>query len=94
MENENIMNEELDVTTDMEIDEYTETSGDGLIGKVVVGTVFAAAAGFAAWKFRDKVDAWKIKRLEKKGYVVTKVSDEQIHEGEYRDCSEDEDEEG
>lgn len=90
MENEIMTNEEMEVVTDMEIDEMP-CEGGGLIGKVIVGAVVTAAAGFAAYKLRDKVDAWRIKRLEKKGYVVSKIADDQIHEGEYRDCSEDED---
>lgn len=70
---------EMEVMNDDEVmDTYEteETSGKGL-GVVAVGAVLAAVGvGIAvARKNKGKLDEWRIRRLEKKGYVVTKPED-------------------
>lgn len=66
--NENEIVEEEDVC------EAQEDSGSGILGKIVIGLGVAAAAGICAlvYKNRDKIEARRIARLEKKGYVITK----------------------
>lgn len=66
--NENEIVEEEDVC------EAQEDSGSGILGKIVIGLGVAAAAGIGAlvYKNRDKIEARRIARLEKKGYVITK----------------------
>ena len=54
------------------IDMEPETSGGGVLGKVIVGAVVAGvgALGVLAYKNRNKIEERRIKKLEKKGYVV------------------------
>ena len=74
------MNEETkvfdEITTEEvteEIIEATEESGNGVF-YVVAGGATIAAISLLAWlgKKSKKLDDWRIKQLEKKGYVVTK----------------------
>ena len=77
------MNEEMLIETTEETNTEigntnvdSENSGGGILGKIVFGLVAAgAAAGVALWKNRDKLEARRIKKLEKKGYIITKPSD-------------------
>lgn len=75
------MNEELNMMETMneefeneETTMDTSSSGGVSIGKVLLGVGGAALAGFALFKNRDKLkekqDQKRIKKLEKKGYVV------------------------
>ena len=48
-------------------------SNKNLIGVIIgLGSVGIAAAVALAIKHRDKIDEWRIHKLEKKGYTVTK----------------------
>lgn len=80
------MNEELKVmeeietyeTTDMvpvEYNEESESTGNGIVGKIAIGVVAAAAgAGAFVWyKTKAKREERAIRKLEKKGYVISKV---------------------
>lgn len=70
----------------------SENSGGGILGKVVLGLVAGAVAvGVAVWKNKDKLEARRIKKLEKKGYIITKPSDtgdDKIIEAEFTDTTE------
>lgn len=77
MDYENIINEEEEVNIEVIEDEELETTSNaGVIAKVALAVAAGVATGVAIWKNKDKVTAWiddrKIKRLEKRGYVVTK----------------------
>lgn len=75
MEENVIMNEVTEeVMTNVEVPEIQEGKG---IGTIVIGLGLAAAAGVGAWlyKNRNKLEERKIKRLEKKGYIVVKSED-------------------
>ena len=48
-------------------------SNKNLVGIIIgLGSVGIAAAVALAIKHRDKIDEWRIHKLEKKGYTVTK----------------------
>lgn len=48
-------------------------SNKNLIGVIIgLGSVGIAAAVALAIKHRDKIDEWRVHKLEKKGYTVTK----------------------
>ena len=48
-------------------------SNKDLVGVIIgLGSVGIAAAVALAIKHRDKIDEWRIHKLEKKGYTVTK----------------------
>lgn len=54
--------------------EVTENLGKRSLGKSILGIgLIAAAAGVVAVvvrKNKDKIDAWRVKKLEKRGYTV------------------------
>lgn len=57
-------------------DEPIEETGNGILGKVIIGLGIAVAATAAVlYKTKDKREAKQIKKLEKKGYVITKQAD-------------------
>lgn len=75
-----------EMTNNIEMEEVMETvdfeeAGNGIVPILVIGGV-AVAGGLAAlgWKFRHKFTEWNIKRLEKKGYSVTKLEEEVVEE--------------
>jgi hypothetical protein len=72
---ENVMMNEVteDVMTVVEVPEVQEGNGLG----VVICLGVAAVAGVGAWlyKNREKFTTYRIKRWEKKGYVVVKAED-------------------
>lgn len=74
--NENMKNfEELEVTEVEIIEEDPETSGNGVVAKVVT-TLVVGGLGALAWvKTKGKREARTIRNLEKKGYVVMKPED-------------------
>ena len=48
-------------------------SNKNLVGVIIgLGSVGIAAAVALAIKHRDKIDEWRVHKLEKKGYTVTK----------------------
>lgn len=84
------MNEEMMMTTTMEENtnaettenygyyEETDNSDNGLGMKLLLGGVAAVGAGIAAWKAtKKKREEWQIKRMEKKGYQVTKIEEDE-----------------
>lgn len=76
METNEIMEvEELTTVEDVEIYEESEGSVVGTVLKVVAGAAIAAG-GILLYKGRNKITDWNIKRLEKKGYVITKPESE------------------
>lgn len=48
-------------------------SNKNIVGVIIgLGSVGIAAAVALAIKHRDKIDEWRVRKLEKKGYTVTK----------------------
>lgn len=86
------MNEELKVMEEIENNEAMEAeyhdepvnTGNGGVGKIVFGVVAAAAGvGALVWhKTKDKREERTIRKLEKKGYVISKTVAEQTDESE------------
>lgn len=81
--NEEIKKEELEIMEEV-VDDYNEveTSGSKMLATVVIGAVCAGVAAIL-YKNRGKIEEWRIKRLEKKGYIVYKpdeVDDEDFEE--------------
>ena len=83
MQNEEIKNvgtEEIEVITDLEmiddldIYEDSNSSGAGLI-VLAVGAAIAGAGAALYHKNKAKIEDWRIKRWEKKGYVISKIVD-------------------
>jgi hypothetical protein len=71
------MENEMEEFEDCEIQETTENSGNGILGKVLLGTVLAGGAVAAIlYKNRKKLEAKKIERLRKKGYVIYKPEED------------------
>ena len=72
------MENEVEEFEDYEIQETPERSGNGILGKIILGTVLAggAAAAVLIHKNRDKIEAKKIERLRKKGYVIYKPEED------------------
>jgi hypothetical protein len=72
-----IMNNEIIETEEMGIQETPESSGSGIVGKLAVGAVIVGA-GVAAflYKTRAKREERKIEKLRKKGYVITRESEQ------------------
>lgn len=75
MENNEVMNEvveteEVTNTEEMEMYEASTDSSVGTVVKILAGAAIAAG-GILLYKSRSKLDNWQIKRLEKKGYVVS-----------------------
>lgn len=75
--NEEIMNvevnelESMDCNEEMELYEESGNSGAGLIA-LGIGTLLVGGAAALYHKNKAKVEEWRIKRWEKKGYVITK----------------------
>lgn len=80
------MNEELKVMEEIETYEATEmvpaeyneepeSTGNGIVGKIAIGVGLAVAgAGAFVWhKTKAKREERTIRKLEKKGYVISKV---------------------
>lgn len=70
-------NEEIEVV-EVELDEEPETSGNGILGKIVIGGlgVLATVGGVLWYKNKDKINekrkAKRIRKLEQEGYIVYK----------------------
>lgn len=79
------MNEELKVMEEIETyetaemvpveyNEESESTGNGIVGKIaIVGTAVACAGAFVWYKTKAKREERAIRKLEKKGYVISKV---------------------
>lgn len=70
--------EEMEDIEAVEVDEETETSRNGIVGKLIVGAVVAVAAGAGAliYKNRAKLREIQIRNLEKKGYIVSRPDED------------------
>lgn len=88
------MNEEMNNTFEgienieaTEICNDLETSNDGLVGKIVVGAIIVAVGAAAAfvYKNRAKFEEQQIRRLEKKGYLISRPEDRVSEETESED---------
>jgi hypothetical protein len=56
-------------------------SNKNLVGVIVgLGSVAVATAVGLAIKHRDKLDEWRVRKLEKKGYTVTKPIDVEVED--------------
>lgn len=75
---EEIKNEEI-IEEVVENCDIPEVSSDNMIGKIVAGVVVVGTGVLAAlaYKNKEKLDEIRIKKLEKKGYVVCKPEDDQ-----------------
>ena len=77
---EEIKNENVNVNDIEEIEEVEaapEGSGVIEVAAIVVGAVVAVGAGIGAliYKNREKIDEWRINKLRKKGYMISKIED-------------------
>ena len=78
---EEIKNENVNVNDIDEIEEIElapEGSGVIEVAAIVVGAVVAVGAGIGAliYKNREKIDEWRINKLRKKGYMISKIEDD------------------
>lgn len=92
MENKEVMYEEEVVTEVTENDDETR-SGNGIVGKLVGGLIITGLAVGAAklWKkTAPRREARTIKKLEKKGYVISKPEDDEecVYDAEFEDVTE------
>lgn len=74
MYEEKFENQEMDTETEVYEDQYeSEESGKGMFGKALVLGGAIAAGLAAAWHFtKGKREEHNVKKLEKKGYIVTR----------------------
>lgn len=84
MNNEEIMvfDTEEEINNEVNtVDEPIEESGNG-IGAVFGAVIALAATGYMAWRYSksNKRTERQIKKLEKKGYTVTKIEDDNVVE--------------
>lgn len=77
---EEFVNEDTVMFTEIDGNqEVTNTSKGGLVAKVILTVTTVIGAGYIAWKAsEEKREAKAIKRLEKKGYRVSKIEDEAV----------------
>lgn len=82
--NEEIKNNEIEIVErELDIvDDYYEESSNGISGKVVVGLgIVGIGLGLALYrKNKNKINEWRIKKLEKQGYVVSKLENDDYFE--------------
>lgn len=90
--NEEMKVEEMEIVNDRDevISEDTcvelEESGNGIFGKLVFGAMIAGVGLGVAYlrKNRDKLDELRIKKLERKGYKVSKEDEfEDIYDDDF-----------
>ena len=80
MENKEIMNvEEIETEEEMEVTE-TETSGKSKLKKFVIGAAIVGIGAAIICKNRDKIEARRIAKLRKKGYVI--IAPDEVAEAE------------
>ena len=77
MENKEIMTEEINENEEIEVYTEPEESGSRILGKVVIGALVVVGAGVAAliYKNKGKLDERRIRKLEKKGYIIQRPID-------------------
>ena len=83
MYEEKFENQEMDTEIEVYEDQYeSEESGKGMLGRAALVLGGAVAAGLAAvWHFtKDKREEHNVKKLEKKGYIVTRPQPVEIVE--------------
>lgn len=89
MNNEETKNEIMELDNDTEAEVYDlepeEESGNGILGKILIGAGVLAAGGLAAlaYKNRAKLEERRIKKLEKKGYTVIRPEIEEVEEDDF-----------
>lgn len=73
-----VMEEQTNYEAEAEYYEEPETTGNGIVGKIAIGAVAAVvgAGAFVYYKTKDKREQRTIRKLEKKGYVISKQIDE------------------
>lgn len=75
--NEEVMEEATEIYDLEPVSEGEESGGNGAIKLIVGAVAVAGAVGALAWKGKDKIKQKRtehqIKKLEKKGFVVTEV---------------------
>lgn len=67
--------EEIENTDMVENDEEPETSGKGIVGKLAIGALVVGGAAALIYKNKHKLEERKIRKLEKKGYIVVRPED-------------------
>lgn len=85
---EEIRNENVnDIEEIEEVEAAPEGSGVVEVAAIIVGAVVAVGAGVGAlvYKNRGKIDEWRINRLRKKGYVISKIEEAEYVEDEDSD---------
>ena len=90
MENNEIMNNEMELENYEIVDEIEETdeNPESTDGKKILGLIAGAVVvgvGIMLYKNRKKLEAWRIRRLEKKGYKVIKIENETEYEGTFEE---------
>ena len=83
-------------TTEVDVTEVTEESGEGGLGKVFLGlTIVAGVGGYLWYKTKDKREQRAIEKLRKKGYEVIEpvVEEDEIEDAEFVEAEEVESEE-
>lgn len=66
---------------DAEVMPDIEISNAGAIAAVVgIGALAIGGIAFAAYKYRHKIEEFRIKQLEKKGYIVSRAAKEDSEE--------------
>lgn len=88
MNNENVKEEVIEIIDNAEVEVYDETeesNGGGLLGTIGILAVCGAAAAAALHFTRKKREEMTIKKLEKKGYIVTKAEDKFDDEDDFED---------
>lgn len=73
---EEIRNFEEVTNETMEVAQEAVNSGNGVLGYILGGLVVAGVTAFVAHKTKDKLEAKKIEKLRKKGYVIYKAEEE------------------
>ena len=80
--NEEIMTmEEIEEVNDVVADEMPEESGKGFAGFIIAGLAIAGGAAAFAWhKTKNKREERAIRKLEQKGYVITKCDPDETED--------------
>ena len=92
-ENKDILTQE-ELAQEIEMDDYDYENAGGGLGKIMlaVGALGIAALGGVIYKNKDKFEARKVEKLRKKGYVIYKADECEVHQIEVDDNAESEEE--